>query len=108
MSYTGYEDIWMFLDVNERRIFRMWRYKTYWNPYEEKNCSEFDSCYMDDECSYIIIREVIPLPGNDFLLGVEYINNEDIVDNAPDYVEYVRFSEIDLAYAKSDQFNSEE
>ena len=105
MSYKGYVDFFKFLKANENRVFRMWRYKKHWTPYEAECCNELTTCYEDDECAFVVIREAMAMPNCDVLLGVEYIEGEDCLGDECEYLEYFKLSEIMLAYASSDQFD---
>lgn len=65
--------------IENKTIFRYWLSK-----------------YPDvEECMFGIILEAIPIP-NDILIGLSE-------DGEPNYVEYYKLSEMDLAFSESDQ-----
>lgn len=109
MINCSYGDFTTFILDNDSRVYRMWQYKKSWTPWEEKNCTELDTNYVDDECDFVVIRESIELPDGDILLGVQYIyfDEKDNLDKSPNDVSiyYYKLSEVSLAYIPSDQFN---
>lgn len=108
-SYGNFET---FILDNYSRIYRMWQYKKSWTPWEEKNCTELETNYVDDECDFIAIRESIKLPDGDILLGVQYVyfNESDDLGKEPNDVSiyYYKLSEVSLAYIPSDQLDYKE
>lgn len=90
-------------DVGYDRIFRMWRYKIMFTPYEQKEAFSDESIYEDDECDYVKIREAIELPDGDILLGLQTIEDSEDLDDKDSYLTYERLSRIELAYNPSDQ-----
>ena len=111
ISYS-YGDFATFMLDNDNRIYRMWQHKKSWTPWEEQNCTELSTNYVDNECDFIVIRESIELPDGDILLGVQYVDfdDENQLEADPNNVSmyYYKLSEIDLAYVPSDQFGYEE
>lgn len=112
MINYSYGDFETFVLDNDSRVYRMWQYKKSWTPWEEKNCTDFDSNLINDECDFVVIRESITLPDGDILLGVQhiYFDEDDNIDETPDKVSmyYYKLSEIVLAYVPSDQFGYRE
>lgn len=108
----SYRDFATFVLDNYNRVYRMWQYKKSWTPWEEKNCTELDTNFVDDKCNFIVIREAIELPDGDILLGVQYVyfNEGDDLDKDQKDVSiyYYKLSEISLAYIPSDQFDYKE
>lgn len=89
-------DTWL-LDKGYDRILRMWKYKRMFTPYEQKEAFSDESLYVSNEAMFIKIKEAVELPDGDIMIG--YV----ICDPEPtDFIEYVRLSEIDLAYFPSD------
>lgn len=87
------------------RIFRMWELRRPgdWTPLEIDEKYIDQSHYIDDECSYVQVREVYTLPNGDLMLGISHVFEwEDIFDRKP-YIEYRRLSQIDLSWNPDDQ-----
>ena len=103
-SYTTINE---WLKEYEHKIFRMWRYKKMFTPYEIEQKFVDESVYESDMCEYIIITKIIPLSNDDYLLGyilVDGYNYNEIIDK-PDNEKlewYVKLSEISLAYSETD------
>lgn len=91
------------LDVGYDRIFRVWKYKRMFTPYEQKEAFSDESIYEDDICDYVKIREAIELPDGDILLGLQTIEDSKDLDNEDSYLSYYRLSQIELTYSPDDQ-----
>lgn len=108
MINYSYGDFTTFILDNDSRVYRMWQYKKSWTPWEEQNCTERNTNYVNDECDFIVIRESVELPDGDILIGAQHIwfNEDDIIDEDPSKVSiyYYKLSEISLAYVPADQF----
>lgn len=85
------------------RIFRMWKYKRMFTPYEQKEAFSDESIYEDDTCDYVKIREAIELPDGDILLGLQTIEDSSDLEDENSYLTYCKLSQIELAYNSSDQ-----
>jgi len=96
LSYNGIVD---FFTNNPNRIFRYSVYRRMFTPQEtDKKYSDqsfFESTYINTG----MVREVIPLPDGDVMLGIAAVS-EDISDMS--YLEYFRLSEIRLSYWPKD------
>lgn len=90
-------------DVGYDRIFRVWKYKRMFTPYEQKEAFSDESIYEDDICDYIKIREAIELPDGDILLGLQTIEDSSDLEDENLYLTYCKLSQIELAYNPSDQ-----
>ena len=86
------------LDYGYNRIFRMWKYKRMFTPYQQQKAFSDESQYVDDVATFIKIKEAIELPDGDIMIGYVFCEPE-----ISEYMEYVRLSEIDLAYSPSDE-----
>ena len=110
INYT-YGDFWTFMHDNDARVYRMWKIKKSWTPWEQEHCGEFDTNLEDATADTVLIREAIELPNGDVLLGVQVVDDDydDTLDMSPEevYMEYVKLSEIELAYSPVDQFGYE-
>ena len=98
MIYGDWETF--FLD-NDSRLYHFAVYKRMFTPYEQVNCFSDESQYEQDIWRYGFIREVVPLPDGDLLLGIQEVYDE-IADDPNDDFEYYKLSEIRLAYKKDD------
>ena len=97
----SYSSIEAFCEQHMNRVIRFYVYRRVFTPYEiEKKFS--DQSWYEDDVAYIgMIREVIPLPDGDVLLGIGRIY-EDISDM--NFLEYNRLSEIRLEYCPTDDY----
>lgn len=103
-SYTNINE---WLKDYEHKIFRMWKYKRMFTPYEIEQKFVDESVYESDVCEDIIITKIIPISNDDYLLGYiladSYIYNEIVGKPEKDRLEwYVKLSEISLAYSEKD------
>ena len=100
-AYNGFVD---FILKNPDRVFRYWVYKKVFTPYELEHKFIDESRYEDSYASFGVVREVIPLPENDYLLGIAQVF-ETLADLREDHahIDYYRLSEIRLAYYPNEQ-----
>ena len=80
----------------ENTVFRLWKYKKIFTPYEQHQMYSDQSIYEDSVCAYVNIDEVINLPDGDILLKTH---------SATDYPEYhcfYKLSEIELVQYDKD------
>ena len=84
-------------DVGEERVFRMWVFKRMFTPYEQDKKFSDESVYVDDECKFVMIKELIELPDGDLLIGFQDTDSDNL------YLEYYKLSEIRLDYCQSDK-----
>lgn len=82
-------------------VFRIWQYKRMFTPYEQEEKFSDESQYVDDECDYIRILDVITLPDGDLLLATTYAWGES------SYISYYKLSEISLAKSEKDMEEEE-
>lgn len=102
-----YKNITEWLKDYEHKVFRMWKYKKMFTPYEIEQKFVDESVYESDICEYIIITKIIPISNDDYLLGyilADGYNYNEIIDKPEnDKLEwYVKLSNIELAYSESD------
>lgn len=107
LDLIRYDDIYDFLKYNQHKVFRIWKYKKMFTPYEMEQKFEDESIYESTNCEFVIFTEIIPLY-NDYMLGYiladGYYYNElkDMPENKK-YTSYIKLSEIEIAYAENDQ-----
>ena len=102
-----YANIAEWLKDYEHKVFRMWKYKKMFTPYEMEQKFEDESVYESVTCEYVIITKIIPLSNDDYLIGYiladGYDYSEIINQSESQKLEwYVKLSEISLAYSESD------
>lgn len=104
-----YDDIWKFFQATEERIFRFWVYRRLFTPLEQEKKYMDQSQYEETHAHFGIVREVIPLPDGDVLLGFAQLYDDfaDLSNEESQSLEYYRLSEIRLAYYLNDvrEFN---
>lgn len=108
---TAYNSFVEFILRNQDRVFRYWIYKKLFTPYEQQERfsdeSQYESCYAN----FGVVREVIPLPDHDFLLGIAQVfeSKSDLQENHA-HIDYYKLSEIRLSYYPNEQedFESDE
>ena len=100
-----YEDFKSFIEKHSDCIFRMWVYKKMFTPYEQDKKYIDETCYEDVNSRYVCIREYIPLPDGDILLGVqEILDKSDIYTKQSKwFIEYYKLSEIRLHFCAEDE-----
>ena len=64
----------------------------------------YGSRYEDDYANFGVVREIIPLPESDYLLGIAQVFEtlEDLKEDHA-HIDYFRLSEIRLAYYPNEQ-----
>lgn len=102
MSCDFYGDLETFLHDTDGRIFKYWVYKKVYTPYEQDAKFFDESIYESNECTYGIIREVIPI-GDDLLVGFNNIYDEQSADDLTPTVNYYKLSDICLEYSPKDE-----
>lgn len=98
MQYNSFSEY--LKSLPENTIFRMWEYKRMFTPYEQEQKFTGESLYVNNECDYVRILDVITLPDGDLLLATTYAYGEG------SYISYHKLSEISLG--KSDKDMEEE
>lgn len=96
MQYNSFAEYLKSLPPNT--IFRLWEYKRMFTPYEQDQKFSDESVYVNDECDYVRILDVITLPDGDLLLATTYAYSE----SESSYISYYKLSEISLAKSKRD------
>lgn len=76
-------------------VFRLWEYKRMFTPYEQAEKFSDESVYVDDECEFVCIKDVITLPDGDLLLAISPLDLDG-------YVAYHKLSEISLGKSEKD------
>ena len=76
-------------------VFRLWEYKRMFTPYEQEEKFSDESLYVDGECKFVHIKDVITLPDGDLLLAVS-------PESMPSYTDYHKLSNISIAKADKD------
>lgn len=98
--YNSYQE---FFSNHPDRLYRLWVYRRVFTPVEQDRKYIDQSIYEDDHACVGVIREVIPLPDGDLLLGFA-----SIADSITELTEvnrcigYYRLSEIRLNYMPMD------
>lgn len=101
IPFVEVSDMDSWLRENRDRLFRFLRYRKVFTPYEIKNAFIDESEFEDEGYyQYGYIREAISLGGNDWLLGFQkaVMESGEVLDT----IEYVRLSDIRLAYRYQD------
>ena len=94
MTYNSFGDYLKSLPPDT--IFRLWKYKRMFTPYEQDEKFIDESQYVNDECDYIRILDVITLPDGDLLLATIYAYGDG------KYISYYKLSEISLGKNEKD------
>lgn len=81
----------------ENTIFRLWQLKRIFTPFEQDVKDEYQSIYEEEVCKKVIILDAIDLPDGDVLLAVHDI------EQYPNYIEYYKLSNVDLARSDLDK-----
>ena len=109
-NIVSYDSFNAFVEAHKNDVFRLWKYKKMFTPYEMENKFIDESIYEDTTCSFVIFREVIDL-GNDILIGyTEVFGEEDEFDFKTASISYAKLSEILISRYPDDNdafFNSE-
>lgn len=99
-------DIWTFLHDTRGRVFRYWVFKRMFTPLEADKKYIDQSEFVDSHASFGIIRECVPLPDNDILIGFQDVDISfagDPENYLNDWISYYKLSEIRLEYHWRDQ-----
>lgn len=80
----------------ENTIFRLWRLKHIFTPFEQDVKDEYQSIYEDEVCKKVHILDALDLPDGDMLLAVHDIEHSD------GYIEYFKLSNVELARTNKD------
>lgn len=101
-----YDSFQAFFQSNPDRLYRFWVYKHVFTPLEMEKKYIDQGEYESSHAQIGVIREVIPLPGNDMLLGIAviYENISELQDESHTLA-YYRLSEIRLNYVPMDGEN---
>lgn len=94
MQYNSFAEYLKSLPDNT--IFRIWEYKRMFTPYEQEQKFMDESLYVNDECDYVRIVDVITLPDGDLLLATTYAYGDG------SYISYYKLSEISLGKSNKD------
>ena len=102
-AMTVYDDFKRFFEQNPNRIYRYWVYRRIYTPYEQKQSFMDESFFEQGQALFGVIREVIPLPDGDLLLGIAEIA-EDASEISADTCQmtYHRLSDLQLMYMPQD------
>lgn len=93
---TDIKDFETWLQDNSNKIFRWWKYKRMFTPYEQEMKFEDQSDLEEDECSYGYFKEAIRLPDGDILIGIQ------ATDIDREFIQYEKLSNIDFMFCESD------
>ena len=80
----------------DNTVFRLWKYKKMFTPFEQQHLFSDQSVYVDSFCEYIIIDDVINLPDGDVLLKTHSATE------CADYHNFYKLSEIELVQCERD------
>ena len=80
----------------ENTVFRLWKYKKIFTPYEQQQMFSDQSIYVDSLCAYVIIDDIINLPDGDILIKTHSATE------CPYYYNFYKLSEIELAQCDKD------
>lgn len=97
----SYDSIGAFFEQHKDRVIRFYVYRRMFTPYETEKKFSDQSWYESTEGNIGMVREVIPLPNGDVLLGIGRIC-DDISDM--NFLEYYPLSEIRLEYWPMDDY----
>ena len=99
MTYNSFGEYLKTLPPNT--VFRLWQYKRMFTPYEQDEKFMDESQYVNVECDYIRILDVINLPDGDLLLATTYAYGDGKSIN------YYKLSEISLGKSEHDMEEEE-
>lgn len=74
-------------------VFRVFRYKHSYTPYEQRECFADQSPYVSSTADFVLIENAFELPDGDLLLEVSPFDG---------YHEYLKLSEITLERSETD------
>ena len=69
-AVTVYDNFKQFFEQNPGRIYRYWVYRRMFTPYEQKQAYMDESFFEQSQALFGVVREVVPLPNGDLLLGI--------------------------------------
>ena len=105
MTYKGYKSLRSFLGETKDRVYRFWVYRRMFTPYEQSQKFTDESVYEDTHAILGYIRESIPLPAGDVLLGIEEVYpGDDGCDGGDECasLQYYKLSELRISWYPSD------
>lgn len=95
-----------FLKNNDNTIFRMYKYKKLYTPYEQDKKYSDETIYENGNYpTYVYIREAIQLPDNDILLKLEEtapLCEQNSLDNENKFYIYEKLSDICIKESEYD------
>lgn len=97
----SYDSIGAFFEQHKDRVIWFYVYRRMFTPYETEKKFSDQSWYESTEGNIGMVREVIPLPNGDVLLGIGRIC-DDISDM--NFLEFYPLSEIRLEYWPMDDY----
>lgn len=98
-----YESASDFFKNNPDRLYRCWVYKHIFTPDELEKKYIDQTVYEDSHCRMGVIREVIPLPDGDLLIGFAMVYESlDELGAENREMAYYRLSEIRMNYLPMD------
>lgn len=99
MTYNSFADYLKSLPPDT--VFRLWEYKRMFTPYEQEQKFSDESLYVNEECDYVRILDVIALPDGDLFLATTYAYGDGT------YINYYKLSEISLGRSEKDMEEEE-
>lgn len=99
MTYNSFADYLKSLSPDT--VFRLWEYKRMFTPYEQEQKFSDESLYVNEECDYVRILDVITLPDGDLLLATIGAYDDGT------YISYYKLSEISLGRSEKDMEEEE-
>lgn len=99
MTYNSFADYLKSLPPDT--VFRLWEYKRMFTPYEQEQKFSDESLYVNEECDYVRILDVIALPDGDLFLATTYAYDDGT------YISYYKLSEISLGRSEKDMEEEE-
>ena len=102
-ALTVYDYFKQFFEQNLGRIYRYWVYRRMFTPYEQKQAYMDESFFEQSRALFGVVREVVPLPNGDLLLGIADIA-EDASELSADNRQMTdqRLSDLQLMYMPLD------
>lgn len=102
-AMTVYGDFRHFFEQNPNRIYRYWVYRRMFTPYEQKQSYMDESFFEQSQALCGVIREVVPMPNGDLLLGIADIAEDTSELSAGNrQMSYHRLSDLQLMYMPLD------
>ena len=97
-AVTVYDNFKQFFEQNPGRIYRYWVYRRMFTPYEQKQAYMDESFFEQSQALFGVVREVVPLPNGDLLLGIADITEDESELSADNH----RLSDLQLMYMPLD------